>query len=150
MSDIQSDIDVYEEEEYESSDDETEELQESTAEEILKARIEDNKYYQGLLYQLSLPSKYMVHSLIMHRLNSFCCGAEPLVVDEKRQEISNGNYSYDEIRQHLVELACKEIEEGVSPLVFYDSIFNEYRSVNFLDKELLLKIIKDAINLSKD
>lgn len=149
MSDIQSDIDVYDED-YESSDEETMEIQDSMPKEVLRANMEENSKYPALKYLCSLPSKFHTHSLVSHRQALILQGAEPLVEDPQRQEISNGNYPYDEIKQHLMDVICKEIEEGVSPMTYFDEVHKEVKSIQDLDKELNLYIIREAIALSKE
>lgn len=110
----------------------------------------DNKFYPILMNNLTYGSKFLFHSIIMHRVNSFFNGAEPLVEDTKREEISSETSSYEEIFKHLVSLALKEVKEGKSPMVYYDNLFQEYRSANYLNKDLFEEVIKESQNLSED
>lgn len=145
-----SDNEDFFEDELDSSDEEVVEIQDLESTNINKPKIEDNMFYPILMNNLRLPSKFQAHALVMHRFASLWGGATPFVVDDKLDEMTHNVVPYTTTFMHIVDLVLKEIEEGVSPIVYYDPLFKEYRSINFLDKELLLKIIRESHDLSKD
>jgi hypothetical protein len=143
-SEMSSEIDIYEE-----SDEEIIKVISSNKSEITKSKIESNKFYPYLLANMKLPSDFMAHALMMHRVDSFARGAEPLVEDEKRSLIESGNTSYDDIKEHFLSLAIKEVEQGVSPMVYRDPLFDVERHISFLDTEMLVNMIREKMQLSK-
>jgi hypothetical protein len=126
------------------------ERNEIISEESSYSAIEHNKFFPVLMENLKHPTKFVTHACLMHRVKSLFEGAEPLVFDERREEVEEGSYSYDEIFNHLVSLAVKEIEAGVSPMTFYDPLFKEWRSINFFHKDMVLKILRESQDLSKN
>lgn len=134
----------------------TGELEESSDEEILDDKdfqsetqigtLKSNKYLDILKTNCKNPSRFIVHALIMRRVDSLFKGAKPFVDDS--EVFLKGNY--DEIFLALVNIAVEEVKAGVSPMMFYNPILKQQMSVNELNTELFLQIMSEAKELAKD
>jgi hypothetical protein len=110
--------------------------------------ITNNKFYNKVIDSTKNPTSFIVHALVANRLKSLLNGAELLVDDPLKEEITKPGVSYEEIYQHLMDMVVEEIKQGVCPMMYYDPLVKEMRSIYHFHIELLLNIIEEARNLT--
>lgn len=110
--------------------------------------ITNNKFYNKVIDYTKNPTSFITHALVANRLKSLLNGAELLVDDPLKEEITKPGVSYEEIYQHFMDMIVEEIKQGVCPMMYYDPLVKEMKSIYHFHTEPLLDIIEEARNLT--